>query len=100
VCISRSQDKQICRLRYLETKTPGCDQISVRAGEIKRFSYKLGISIPALLFKNYNNESYLNPLFKLQCKKKGYLSVRDDQADNKQTNAVFSARVFYHGDWS
>ena len=27
------------------------------------------------------------------------MSVRDDQANNKQTDAVFSARVFYYGDW-
>ena len=36
--ISRSQDKHICRLRYLETKTPGCEQTSVRAGDLNDLS--------------------------------------------------------------
>ena len=35
---SRSQDKQICRLKSLETRTPGRERPSVRAGDLNDLS--------------------------------------------------------------
>ena len=54
----------------------------------------------AVLNKNYN-KGYLNPKFELQYENKWLFSPVGRPSERlKHTDAIFSARVFYNGDWS
>ena len=67
--LSRSRDKQICRLKYLETRISGREQTSVRAGHLNDLS-----SCWEVVYLLYSLKILI-----------------------KQTNAIFSARVFTTG---
>ena len=92
--------------KSVETRMPGRERISLRAGDLNdlssswKYSRQVYYSIPALLFQNYN-KGYLNPTFKLQYKEKGYFSLGDDLANNENKPTPFFPRVFFTmGDWS
>ena len=68
------QDKQTCVLKYLETRTPGCERTSVRAGDLNDLSaswevvyqlYSLKIIIKAIKTKRSSHSTRKKVIFPL-----------------------------------
>ena len=94
---SRSQDKQICRLQYLQTRTPGRERPSVRADDLNMLNdlsssweevcllYSIKIIIKAISTR----------LSSFSTRTNGYFSLWDDLAKDENIQTPFFPRVFF-----